>query len=76
MLRFSEAVIYIGPLSWQNEGSTQACLLQSQCTVVPTSHAFRETLVRGLMDKTSQVEFCFDDFNHKEELFSDQLLNI
>lgn len=73
---------YRGPLSWQNEGSTQACLLQSWYSsyrpcILGDSPIQRSTdPMRGLMDTVSHIELYFDDFNHKGDLFSDQMLNI
>lgn len=71
---FSEVVIYTGPLA--NRMKDQPKPTGSKANAVPISHAFWKTLQRGLMDKISEVQFYSDDFNHKEDLFSNQMLTI
>lgn len=71
---FSEVVIYTGPLA--NRMQDQPKPTGSKASAVPISPAFWKTLQRGLMDKISEVQFYSDDFNHKEDLFSNQMLTI
>lgn len=74
MLRFIEVVITQGHLADRMKGQPKPT--GSKANAVPISHTFWKTLVRGLMDKISQLQFYSDDFNHKEDLFSNQMLNI